>query len=117
MVQAIRGFDTAFQYLSLAEKREFLQLMVKQVVLHPDRVEVALYDGKQASRFLEARAAASGGGGGGENGGSGSVGGSGQGSTGKNDETPAVDQPGFVTGGEWLSWAGRTLTELRNGHE
>ncbi len=102
MVQAIRGFDMAFQYLSLAEKREFLHLMVKEVTLHPDRVEVELYDGKQASRFMEARAATAGRGGGGENGGSGSTGGSNQESTHQNDETPAVDQPGFVTGGVWL---------------
>lgn len=108
MVQAIRGFDTAFQYLSLAEKREFLHLMVKEVTLHPDRVEVELYDGKQASRFMEARAAGGRGGGGGENGGSGSTGGDDQGSTSQNDETPAVDQPGFVTGGVWLQTLGRT---------
>ncbi len=102
MAQAIRGFDTAFQHLSLAEKREFLHLMVKEVTLHPDRVEVELYDGKQASRFMEARAAGGRGGGGGENGGSGSTGETGQGFTDQNDETPAVHQPGFVTGGVWL---------------
>ena len=74
MVQAIRGFDTAFQYLSLTEKREFLQLMVREVTLHPDRVEVELYDGKQASRFMQARAAGGRGGDDGENGSSSSMG-------------------------------------------
>ena len=53
MVEAIRSFDVAFEHLTLSEKREFLQLMVKQVEVHKDHVVVDLYEGRQAIRFLD----------------------------------------------------------------
>ncbi len=52
IVDAIRGFDLAFEHLELAEKREFIQLMCRQVVVHPDRVEIELYEGRSATRWL-----------------------------------------------------------------
>ena len=96
MVNAIRSFDTAFEHLTLAEKREFLQLMVKQVEVHKDRVIVDLYEGRQATRFLAQKrrgvpavpTAVPGAEGQGE-----------QGS--QTNETPTVE-PGFVERSEWL---------------
>ncbi len=52
MITAIKGFDLAFDHLNLAEKREFMQLMCRSVELHPDRVEVELYEGRTATRLL-----------------------------------------------------------------
>jgi DNA invertase Pin-like site-specific DNA recombinase len=52
-VQALRGFDTVFEYLTLEERKEFLDLMIDEVVVHPDRIEVALYEGSQASVVAE----------------------------------------------------------------
>lgn len=49
VVQALRDFDAAYHHLTPVERREFLQQMVDSVVVHPDRVEVALYEGTQAS--------------------------------------------------------------------
>jgi len=50
--QAIQGFDDAFEHLTSAEKRELLQLLVHKATIHPDRVDVELYDGRYASRYL-----------------------------------------------------------------
>jgi len=52
-VQALRGFDTAFEYLTPHERKEFLDLMIDEVVVYPDRIEVALYEGSAASVALE----------------------------------------------------------------
>jgi hypothetical protein len=52
MVDAIRGFDLAFDHLTLVEKREFIQLMCHQVTVHPDRIVVELYEGRSATRWL-----------------------------------------------------------------
>ena len=46
---ALRDFDLAFDHLGPAEKKELLQQMLDQVVAHRDRVEVGLYDGRQAT--------------------------------------------------------------------
>ena len=58
-VQALQGFDTAFEHLTPSERKEFLDLMIDQVVVFPDHIEVALYEGSRASVALEkvARAA------------------------------------------------------------
>lgn len=73
LVEALRGFDAAFEHLNLAEKRELLGLMVRRVTLHPGQVEVALYEGQRGLRAL-----------------------------GKDDKTPVINQPGFVEKMEWL---------------
>ncbi|MEN0068535.1 MAG: hypothetical protein AAGA48_40825, partial [Myxococcota bacterium] len=52
VTQAIQGFDDAFEHLTSAEKREFLQLLVHKATVYPDRVDVELYDGRYASRYL-----------------------------------------------------------------
>ena len=52
VTQAIQGFDDAFDHLTSAEKRELLQLLVHKATVHPDRVDVELYDGRYASRYL-----------------------------------------------------------------
>ena len=52
-VQALRGFDTAFEYLTPHERKEFLDLMIDEVVVYPDHIEVALYEGSAASVALE----------------------------------------------------------------
>ncbi len=53
VTQAIQGFDSAFEHLTAAEKREFLQLLIHKATVHPDHVEVALYDGRHANRYLQ----------------------------------------------------------------
>jgi len=53
VIAALRSFDTAYENLSLEEKREFLKGMIKQVTVHPDRVVVELFEGKQAIKLLE----------------------------------------------------------------
>lgn len=53
LADAIRSFDVAFDHLTGAEKRDFLQLMLHRVVVHPDQIEVELYDGKRAVTFME----------------------------------------------------------------
>lgn len=52
VTQAIQGFDSAFEHLTSAEKREFLQLLIHKATVHKDRVDVELYDGRYASRYL-----------------------------------------------------------------
>ncbi len=52
-VQALQGFDTAFEYLTDSERKEFLDLMLDEVVVFPDHIEVALYEGSEASVALE----------------------------------------------------------------
>lgn len=52
MTQAIRGFDSAFEHQNSSEKWEFLQLLIHRAKVYPDRVDVELYDGRSASRFL-----------------------------------------------------------------
>jgi site-specific DNA recombinase len=52
-VQALRGFDTAFEYLTPHERKEFLDLMIDEVVVYPDHIEIALYEGSAASVALE----------------------------------------------------------------
>jgi len=51
VTQAIQGFDSAFEHLTSAEKREFLQLLIHKATGHTDRVDVELYDGRFASRY------------------------------------------------------------------
>ena len=97
-VQALRGFDLAFEHLTPAEQKEFLDLMVDEIVVYPDHIEVALYEGSRASVVVEKaakQAVKSGGGkgGGGDDGG------------GQNGQTPVRRQPdgqGFVTCIDWL---------------
>ena len=102
VVEAIRGFQAAWEHLALPEKREFLQLMIQEVVVDKDVVEVAFYEGRRVKALLEQ---------------SGRVpaspravpdvpdrvpdpaGHREQGS--QTDRTPGVDQ-GFATDGEWL---------------
>lgn len=54
MVGAIRSFDDAFERLTVAERREVLHLMIRQIVVYPDRLQVELYEGESAVCFLEA---------------------------------------------------------------
>jgi site-specific DNA recombinase len=53
MLEALRSFDTAFAELTLPEKRELLQLMLKEVEIHPDHLVVELYEGRRAIKLLE----------------------------------------------------------------
>jgi site-specific DNA recombinase len=55
---ALRDFDLAFDHLGPAEQKEFLAQMIDQVVAHRDRVEVGLYDGRQATVDVSAALAA-----------------------------------------------------------
>lgn len=52
IASALQGFDRAFDHLTGAEKRDFLQLLIHRAVVSPDKVDVELYDGRRASRFL-----------------------------------------------------------------
>ncbi len=55
VVQAIRGFNTAWEHLTLVEKRELLGLMVEEVVLvGPDQIEVAMHEGRRVNAWLAA---------------------------------------------------------------
>jgi hypothetical protein len=58
-IDAIRGFDGAFKHLEVAEKREFLHLLINKVVVHPERFEVHFFDGKAftAARSTEKKKA------------------------------------------------------------
>jgi site-specific DNA recombinase len=89
MVDAIQGFDAAFEHLTLAEKREFLQLLCKSVEVHKDHLVVEMYQGNRAVRWLTANpnvvAAAAGE----------------QESDAQKQQTPG-EGPGFVSVGEWL---------------
>ena len=49
---AVQGFDSAFDGMSPAEKREFLSLMIHQITVFKDRMEVDLYDGRHAVAWL-----------------------------------------------------------------
>ena len=76
MTEALRGFDAAFDELTGSEKRELLALIIERVVVHPDNIEVHVFDGRYARSWLD-------------------------GHDDQNDETPGVTQ-GFVTGTKWL---------------
>jgi hypothetical protein len=54
MAQALGSFDEAFDHLTSDERREFLRLMIKQVVVYKDRIVVDLYEGRQATGYLVA---------------------------------------------------------------
>ncbi len=54
MAQAVGSFDEAFDHLTSDERREFLRLMIKQVVVYKDRIVVDLYQGRQATGYLVA---------------------------------------------------------------
>ena len=54
MAQALGSFDEAFDHLTSDERREFLRLMIKQVVVYEDRIVVDLYEGRQATGYLVA---------------------------------------------------------------
>ncbi len=86
VVQAIRGFDAAWEHLTIVEKREMLQLMIQEVVVRPEDLEVALYEGRRVTAWLT---------GGGPSSAAVNV---------QNDEPRAVN-PGFVTDEEWLPGA------------
>ncbi len=89
---AVHGFDTAFDGLSSAEKREFLGLMIHRITVHPDRLEVDLYDGRQAVAWLHA-----------VRGGGGPVrGGGGRGEQAPEAERPRTDASRFVADQDWL---------------
>jgi site-specific DNA recombinase len=61
VIQALRAFDEVFDHLTLDEKREFLRLMLKRVVVSKDEVEIELYEGRRASAMLAAFASGRGG--------------------------------------------------------
>ena len=84
VVEAIRGFDSAWEHLTIVEKRELLQLMIQEVVVRPEDLEVALYEGRRVTAWLT---------GGGPSSANVNV---------RNDEPRAVN-PGFVTDSEWLA--------------
>ena len=48
VLEALRGFDAAFAALTGSEKKELLQQMLDRVIVYPDRIEIALYDGTEA---------------------------------------------------------------------
>ena len=92
-VQALQGFDTAFEYLTDSERKEFLDLMLDEVVVYPDHIEVALYEGSEASVALEKAAKTRGKKKATEPGG------------GENDQTPVdgkAGEQGFVSCVTWL---------------
>ncbi len=77
MAQALGSFDEAFDQLTTDEKREFLRLMIKQVVVYRDRVVVSLAEGRQATGALVTATTAKAG-------------------------NPGRKDRGFVADGEWL---------------
>ena len=77
MAQALGSFNEAFDGLTTEEKRDFLRLMIKQVVVYTDRVVVDLAEGRQATGSLVAATAAKTG-------------------------NPGREDRGFVAVGEWL---------------
>lgn len=109
MIAAIQGFDLAYEHLTLAEKREFMQLMCKSVELHPDRVVVELYEGRSATRYLQTnprlqKVGGVPGGGGGVPGSGGGVPGPVPGERDEREQkqrTPS-GRSGFASVGEWL---------------
>lgn len=44
---------TPSKHLTPSERREFLQEMIEEVVVHPDRIDVALFEGTRSSVRLE----------------------------------------------------------------
>ncbi len=103
MIAAIQGFDVAFEHLTLAEKREFMQLMCKHVELHPDHVVVELYEGRTATRYLTGNKRLQNGGGG-VPGGGGDVPGGVPGEHKDREQKQRTPEhgPGFVSVSEWL---------------
>ena len=83
MAQALGSFDEAFDHLTSDERREFLRLMIKQIVVYKDRIVVDLYEGRQATGFLVAVTAIT------------------QAATAKK-ANPGLEDQGFVTEGRWL---------------
>jgi hypothetical protein len=55
VAEAIRGFDRAFDHLTAAERREFLQLLIHRITVHKDRVDIDLYGGRKARRFYQTK--------------------------------------------------------------
>ena len=53
LVQALQSFDRVFNTLSLGERKDFLERLVHNAVVHPDRIEVHLYDGREALVWLD----------------------------------------------------------------
>ncbi len=49
----LRDFDQLYPHFTPGERRELLHEIVDEVRVHPDRVEVALYDGTHASAPME----------------------------------------------------------------
>ncbi len=105
VLQALRGFDAAFEHLTAAEKREFLALMIHDVQVHTDHVDVLLYDGRQARTRLD-QITRGGGPGGGRSGGRTST-------SSQKDGTPPDVQEGFVAVSNWLPPLLLTATNLR----
>jgi site-specific DNA recombinase len=54
IIATLRAFDEVFDHLTLDEKREFLRLMLKRVVVSKDEVVIELYEGRRASAVLAA---------------------------------------------------------------
>lgn len=52
LLQAVRGFDAAFEHVPLEEKREYLQLICNRVEVYKDHVVVDLLEGREATRWL-----------------------------------------------------------------
>jgi hypothetical protein len=50
---ALQNFDSAFDLLNDAEKQEFLRLMVRRVVVHPNEVEIEVYEGQSFSARVD----------------------------------------------------------------
>jgi DNA invertase Pin-like site-specific DNA recombinase len=74
--EVLRDFDALQAHFTAGERREFLHEIVDEVRVHPDRVEVALYDGTHAAAPLaQAKRRARKVGGGGAAGGDGAEGG------------------------------------------
>ena len=96
MAQALGSFDEAFDHLTADERREFLRLMIKQIVVYKDRIVVDLYEGRQATGFLVAVTAIT------------------QAATAKK-ANPGLEDQGFVTEGRWLPTTGARHTLGRRG--
>ena len=53
LIEALQSFDKVFDALSGGERRDLLDRLIQRAVVHPDRVEVHLYDGREALVWLD----------------------------------------------------------------
>ena len=100
--EALERFDDVFDSMTDVEKQEFLALAVKQVIVHPERIEVEVYEGRrltaQVDDLKRRKARGKGGGGGAVDGGLGKA----NMPKSQNGRNRWSEDPGFVSGSCWL---------------